>query len=513
VGVTLRLGEAGLFTGATNVELSRGVTSQAVISLTPIIAGLAVSPPPLFTVFGESSDLDGTPVFATGDPIPGGDVAWTALDPAVVEVRSGSNGHFLAIARADGTASLRASFGGVEEVIEARVEATVTTVEVSPSSATLGPGETMTFTAVLRDAGGSVITSRAPVWASSDEAVATVDSDGGVTAIGPGSVDIAASRDGASGSATVFVRRPGPDVTTLPAMGITSTGATVQALVDPLGRTTSVVFRYGTASDLSGASVTTPVSVSAVSGPTTVSRSISGFAPNTTVFVRAVATNANGTTEGNVVSFRTVDVPQTPSGLSGFFVSGNLPAVELTWQDNSSNETRFELERELVGGQGVSGVPARVFQPVASVGPDITLFNDMPPTGDLRYRVRACNADGCSPWSDPLRWAFGLRPRVLTLAATNVSDTDATVSAFVNPLFAPTTVVWEVSFEPTFTTPPPMVFPISPLSAGAGGMDVSRSTLADGLSFGGVYYARAVVTNFWGSTIGNVVSFTTFSGG
>ena len=244
-----------------------------------------------------------------------------------------------------------------------------------------------------------------------------------------------------------------------------------------------------------------------------VSRSISGFAPATLVFVRAVATNTNGTTHGDVVSFRTVDLPQTPSGLSGLFIGGNLPLVELTWQDNSSNETRFELERELVGGQGVSSGPARVFQPIASVGSDITLFNDMPPSGDLRYRVRACNADGCSPWSDPLVWTFGVRPRVLTLTATSITDTEATVSAFVNPLFAPTTVVWEVSFEPTFTTPPPMVFPTSPVSAGAGGMDVSRSTVASGLSPGGVYYVRVVATNFWGTTVGNVVSFMTFSGG
>ena len=512
VDVTLRRAEAGLFAGGADIALSPGVVTEATISLTPIVSALAVSPPPLFTVFGATINLDGQAVFATGDAIPGGDVAWASLDPGIVEVRDGPDGRFFAIARADGTASLRASFDGVQEIVEARVEAAVTTVEISPSSATIGPGETLSFTAILRDAGGSVITSRTPAWASSNEAVATVDADGTVTAVGPGATDITASRDGVSALASLRVRPPGPGVTALPAIGITSSGATAQALVDPRGSPTSVVFEYSTAADLSGASLTTSVAVPAQSGPTTVSRPITGFAPNTTVYLRAVASNANGTNAGDVVAFTTLDVPQTPSGLSGSFISGNSPSVELTWQDNSSNETRFELERELLGGNGVSG-PARVFQPIATLGAGVTLFSDSPPTGDLLYRVRACNADGCSPWTDALQWTFGLPPRVLTLAATNVSDIDATLSAFVNPLYAPATVVWQVSFEPTFTTPPPSVFPTSPLDVGAGGMDVARATIADGLSPGQLYYTRAIATNFWGSTVGNVVSFTTFSGG
>lgn len=515
VDVTLRRAAADLFAGGADVELSPGVSTQATILLTPIVSGLDVAPPPLFTVFGATIDLDGHAVFATGDDIPGGEVDWASLDPGIVEVRDGPDGRYFAIALADGTASLRASFGGVQEIVEARVEATVTSVEVTPSSAILGPGETLLFTAILRDAGGSVITSRVPVWTSSDETVATVAPDGTVTAVAPGAVDITASRDGASAAAALRVRPPGPNVTTLPATGVTNSGATARALVDPLGSTTSVVFEYGTAPDFTDASVTAPTSVPAGAGATTVSRSISGFAPNTTVYVRAVASNANGTTTGDGVSFTTLDIPQAPSGLAGTFIDGNPPFVELTWQDNSSNETRFEIERELQGGGGGNGSsgPQPVFQPIASVGAGVTLLNDSPPTGDLLYRVRACNPDGCSAWSASLPWFFGVPPLVLTLSATNVSDFDATLSAFVNPRQAPTTVFWQVSFEPTFTTPPPSIFPTTPLQAGSGRMDVAQSTLAGGLSPGQTYYVRAVVTNAWGTTVGNVVSFTTFSGG
>lgn len=513
VGVTLRRAEADLFAGAADVLLEAGATTEATISLTSIVAGLDVTPPPLFTVLGSTIDLEGTAVFATGDPIPGGDVDWTSLDPSVVEVRDGPDGRYFAIARADGLAQLRASFDGVQEVVEARVEARVTSVEISPPSATLSTGETLSFSAILRDAGGSVITSRAPIWASSNESVATVAADGTVTAIGTGSTDISASRDGASAISALTVRPPGPVVTTLPVTGATSSGGTAEALVDPRGSTTSVVFEYATTSDLVDASLTAPFTVAPAAGPTTVTRTISGFSPNTTVYVRAVASNASGTARGEIVSFTTLDVPQAPSGLSGFFLSGNTPAVELTWQDNSPNETRFELEREFLGGQGVNGGPTPVFQPIATVGPGVTLFADMPPTGDLRYRVRACNDDGCSAWSAPLAWIFGLPPLALTLDATNVSDFDATLSAFANARYAPTTIVWQVSYEPTFTTPPPSVYPTSPIDVGAGGMDVSRATVASGLSPGQLYYARAVVTNFWGTTFGNVVSFTTFSGG
>ncbi len=518
VSVTLRRGSDGLFTGSDDIEATPGADTQATIDLSPIVAALDLTPPPLFTVFGQVEPLDGFAVFATGDPIPDGDVVWSSLDPAIVEVVNSPGSGYFARAVTDGSALLRATFDGTAATVDARVEAVVTSVEVAPSSAALAPGESVDFVATLRDAGGSIITSRAPIWSSSDEGVATVSATGSVTAIAPGSADITASQDAASGSATVLVRPPGPDVVTLPAQAPTSTGATLRALVDPRGSTTSVVFEYGSAPDLSDAVATAPSTVAGSAGPTEVTRTVSGLPVGTTVYFRAVATNATGSASGDTESFETLDPPSVPSGLSAEFIGAQTPLVELTWLDNSSNETRFEIEREQVSGPGSPGSapatsegsgPAAVFVPAGIVGPNVTVFRDAPPTGNLAYRVRACNDDGCSEWTRALDWTFGERPLVVTLEATSVSGSGATLPAIINPRNAPTTVVWEVALDPSFTTPPPAVYPTNPLDAGSGRIDVARSTAVTGLSAGATYYVRAVVTNYWGTTVGNVISFST----
>ncbi len=60
----------------------------------------------------------------------------------------------------------------------------------------------------LRDATGVPITGRPVLWSSSAPAVASVDSDGGVTAFSPGVATIAASIEGKTGTATLTVTLP-----------------------------------------------------------------------------------------------------------------------------------------------------------------------------------------------------------------------------------------------------------------------------------------------------------------
>ncbi len=510
VSVDVRRGTDDLFTGSTTVEVVPGEETIATISLSPVVHGVDLTPPPVFTIFGQTADLEGYGVFATGDVVPGVAVAWTSQDTDIVVVRQ-VGAQWFAEAVADGTATLRGSVGGLTSTVDAEVDVVVTDVEVLPSSSTLRPGGTLDLTAILRDAGGNLVPGRTPSWTSDDPLVATVSATGVVTAVAVGATDIRASEDGASGAATVSVQPPGPTVSTLSPTGVTGGGATLRATVDPVGSTTTVVFEYGTDPTLASPTVTPPSTVSGSAGPTEVVRAVTGLAGGTTYYVRAVATNSLGTSQGDIVSFTTPDVPTAPSGLTGTYIGG----VRLSWQDNSNNETRFEIEWEYEGSQGEAPPPpARVYDPIGSVGPDVSSFDDdFPITGEQRYRVRACNDDGCSDWTPPLTWFHGLAPLVLTRPASNVSFDQATVAAFVNPLNAPTQVYWEVSYDMTFTTPPPEMFPTSPLAVGEGNIDVFRQTLADNLSPGLTYYVRAIAVNPWGTTIGNVVSFMTDAGG
>jgi uncharacterized protein YjdB len=82
----------------------------------------------------------------------------------------------------------------------------VTTIEVSPDSATLTAlGAVQQFTAVAKDVNGNVVPGITFIWISSDSTIATVDSTGLATAIANGHVLITAQSGSVTGSATLAV--------------------------------------------------------------------------------------------------------------------------------------------------------------------------------------------------------------------------------------------------------------------------------------------------------------------
>lgn len=83
--------------------------------------------------------------------------------------------------------------------------APVTTVTVTPSSATVAPGATQQFTATATDAGGATVTTTF-TWSSADAAIATVDGAGLATGVAAGTTTIrAAAPNGVYGEATLTV--------------------------------------------------------------------------------------------------------------------------------------------------------------------------------------------------------------------------------------------------------------------------------------------------------------------
>ena len=83
--------------------------------------------------------------------------------------------------------------------------------------------------------------------------------------------------------------------------------------------------------------------------------------------------------------------PAAPSSLQA--VSTSTSQIQISWSDNSNNETRFEIEERLVDGAFVSiGTAPRN---------TTTMTIDGIPEASFRaYRVRAVNSDGNSPFSN-----------------------------------------------------------------------------------------------------------------
>ncbi len=127
-------------------------------------------------------------------------VSWTSSDEAVATVDA--EGKVTAVAL--GEATITAKCGEVSTYCTVTVVATpAESITISQETATLKVGETVELTATVmpEDATDKTIT-----WASSDEAVATVDAEGKVTAVALGEAEITATAaDGSGVSANCLV--------------------------------------------------------------------------------------------------------------------------------------------------------------------------------------------------------------------------------------------------------------------------------------------------------------------
>jgi len=82
--------------------------------------------------------------------------------------------------------------------------------------------------------------------------------------------------------------------------------------------------------------------------------------------------------------------PARPSG-----VSVNTTSKEITWNDLSTNEAGFEVQRSAKVG-GVWSAFADIGQTLAN---DASYTDSTVTAGKYQYRVRACNPIGCSSYA------------------------------------------------------------------------------------------------------------------
>jgi len=115
----------------------------------------------------------------------------------------------------------------------------VSSVSITPATASVVIGTTTQLSAVARDASGNVLSGRVIAWTTSAAAIATVDVNGVVTGVAAGTANIAASREGKSAQAAITVSLvPVASVTVTPNAPAVRVGATaplVATLTDEQG--------------------------------------------------------------------------------------------------------------------------------------------------------------------------------------------------------------------------------------------------------------------------------------
>lgn len=199
----------------------------------------------------------------------------------------------------------------------------------------------------------------------------------------------------------------GPDLEAVAQVSVTAQGVTTIPLAGTVQLSATLLNELGS-----------PVSnqnVSWSSQDTSVATvNAAGLVTGVGVGMTAVTASGGGRTGQIQVTVFDPNPPAAPSGLAATVVSDTR--IDLTWTANSTNEDEFRVEREAVGagaagGGVIHGAPAPPataasgpsehiagFTEVAVVGAGVTAYSDtgLSPEQTYRYRVRACNDNGCS---------------------------------------------------------------------------------------------------------------------
>ena len=189
-------------------------------------------------------------------------------------------------------------------------------------------------------------------------------------------------------------------------------------------------------------------------------------------------------------------VPLPPSELKVTLVSGEQ--VDLSWKDNSTNETGYKIERKTDSGN---------FTEIGSTATDVTTFSDktLSLNTNYTYRVYSLNQVGKSiSYSNEVTIKTFNVPTLTTTAITEIVASGAksggTVSSDGGSGIIARGVVWGTSTNPTTS--------LNTKTSDGTGVGAFQSAIT-GLAPNTKYYVRAYATNSVGTSYGDELSFTT----
>jgi serine/threonine protein kinase/uncharacterized protein YjdB len=177
--------------GRTTVSATlEGRTGSAEVVVRPAaVAAVAVTPQAPSLTAGDAVVFAAALRDATGHALSGRNVTWRSSDASVLSIDPMGR----ATSAKAGTAEVTAECEGVRAAVRVAVAPPVITeLDVEPPSSPLRAGKRVRLRAKARDTTGRELEPDAVQWRSSDASVATVASDGTVSAVAPGEVTITA---------------------------------------------------------------------------------------------------------------------------------------------------------------------------------------------------------------------------------------------------------------------------------------------------------------------------------
>ncbi|PKL56604.1 MAG: hypothetical protein CVV35_04110 [Methanomicrobiales archaeon HGW-Methanomicrobiales-6] len=205
----------GVFTahaeGTANVTATAGdVTGEATVTVSAeelILDSIQVTPLTATLAINETEQFNATALDQFGNAMTDVAINWTSGNEAVGTIDA--EGVFTALAA--GTTNVTATADNVTGSATVIVEEPILdSIQVTPTGATLGIGDTQRFIVTARDQDGNVMSDVAINWTSSNETVGTIDADGFFSALDDGTATVTATAENVTATANVTVNNEDP---------------------------------------------------------------------------------------------------------------------------------------------------------------------------------------------------------------------------------------------------------------------------------------------------------------
>ena len=214
--------QSGNTTGTANITVAESVPTR--ITIAPTSHTLEM--------IGATVQLTATVRDQRNNIMSGQSITWSSADEAVATV----SGAGLVTAVSNGMAEIAATSGSLSASASIAVaEPVATSITVDPASHTLEAiGDTVELAAVVLDQHENAMADMSVTWSSGDDAVATVDENGVVTAVDNGMAEITAQAGDAMGTASITVAQVPASISievAADATTLTEIGQTLQLMV------------------------------------------------------------------------------------------------------------------------------------------------------------------------------------------------------------------------------------------------------------------------------------------